>query len=172
MAVGRDPVEPHMLCRLLMQLCSALCSKYRVRLSGEPHLDSLCGSLPAEAVPKRILDIMQVTGLTRENVASHLQVGPSAMPSPFHSRIRCRLGNKNLRTRTWMVGFSTALSDLHAVFASESPTCRSDAYYAGSLLSPPKSICTVSLHGFLTGASFAPGPIRLHVAACRWCRWL
>ena len=28
----------------------------------------------AEAVPKRILDQMQVEGLTRENVASHLQV--------------------------------------------------------------------------------------------------
>ena len=31
---------------------------------------------PAEAVPKRILDQMDVEGLTRENVASHLQVGP------------------------------------------------------------------------------------------------
>ena len=29
---------------------------------------------PAEAVPKRILDAMNVEGLTRENVASHLQV--------------------------------------------------------------------------------------------------
>lgn len=27
-----------------------------------------------EAVPKRILDLMNVDGLTRENVASHLQV--------------------------------------------------------------------------------------------------
>lgn len=27
----------------------------------------------AEAVPKRILDLMNVEGLTRENVASHLQ---------------------------------------------------------------------------------------------------
>lgn len=31
---------------------------------------------PAEAVPKRILDAMNVEGLTRENVASHLQVWP------------------------------------------------------------------------------------------------
>ena len=31
-------------------------------------------SVPAEAVPKRILDLMNVEGLTRENVASHLQV--------------------------------------------------------------------------------------------------
>ena len=30
--------------------------------------------LLAEAVPKRILDLMNVEGLTRENVASHLQV--------------------------------------------------------------------------------------------------
>lgn len=30
--------------------------------------------LPAEAVPKKILDVMDVGGLTRENVASHLQV--------------------------------------------------------------------------------------------------
>jgi two-component response regulator (ARR-B family) len=28
----------------------------------------------AEAVPKRILDLMKVEGITRENVASHLQV--------------------------------------------------------------------------------------------------
>lgn len=28
----------------------------------------------AEAVPKRILELMNVPGLTRENVASHLQV--------------------------------------------------------------------------------------------------
>jgi hypothetical protein len=28
----------------------------------------------AEAVPKRILELMSVHGLTRENVASHLQV--------------------------------------------------------------------------------------------------
>lgn len=36
-------------------------------------------SLPAaaEAVPKRILDLMNVEGLTRENVASHLQVSCS-----------------------------------------------------------------------------------------------
>jgi hypothetical protein len=51
-----------------------------------------------------------------------------------------------------MVGFVMALSDLHAAFASESPTCRSDPYYAGSLLSPSKSICSVSLHRFLIGS--------------------
>lgn len=28
----------------------------------------------AEAVPKKILELMNVPGLTRENVASHLQV--------------------------------------------------------------------------------------------------
>lgn len=32
----------------------------------------------AEAVPKRILDAMNVEGLTRENVASHLQARPPA----------------------------------------------------------------------------------------------
>ncbi len=31
----------------------------------------------AEAVPKRILDLMNVEGLTRENVASHLQASLS-----------------------------------------------------------------------------------------------
>jgi len=31
--------------------------------------------LVLEAVPKRILELMNVPGLTRENVASHLQVG-------------------------------------------------------------------------------------------------
>lgn len=31
----------------------------------------------SEAVPKRILELMNVPGLTRENVASHLQVSIS-----------------------------------------------------------------------------------------------
>lgn len=35
--------------------------------------------LNAEAVPKRILDLMNVDGLTRENVASHLQVQPNLL---------------------------------------------------------------------------------------------
>lgn len=35
-----------------------------------------CGT---EAVPKRILDAMNVEGLTRENVASHLQVWHAAV---------------------------------------------------------------------------------------------
>jgi hypothetical protein len=39
--------------------------------------------LIAEAVPKRILDQMNVEGLTRENVASHLQVPPPLSP-PSH----------------------------------------------------------------------------------------
>lgn len=30
--------------------------------------------MDAEAVPKKILELMNVPGLTRENVASHLQV--------------------------------------------------------------------------------------------------
>lgn len=30
--------------------------------------------ISAEAVPKKILELMNVPGLTRENVASHLQV--------------------------------------------------------------------------------------------------
>lgn len=44
-----------------------------------PHLVSCL----AEAVPKRILDLMNVEGLTRENVASHLQVSSSPV---CHSR--------------------------------------------------------------------------------------
>ena len=38
----------------------------------------LCLLACTEAVPKRILDLMNVEGLTRENVASHLQVPTSA----------------------------------------------------------------------------------------------
>jgi len=34
----------------------------------------ICHAPVAEAVPKRILELMSVHGLTRENVASHLQV--------------------------------------------------------------------------------------------------
>ena len=34
----------------------------------------VCHFCGAEAVPKRILELMGVHGLTRENVASHLQV--------------------------------------------------------------------------------------------------
>jgi SHAQKYF class myb-like DNA-binding protein len=37
----------------------------------------------AEAVPKKILDLMNVEGLTRENVASHLQ----AQIFPFSSSL-------------------------------------------------------------------------------------
>ena len=35
----------------------------------------------AEIVPKRILEIMNVQGLTRENIASHLQVRLSPLSS-------------------------------------------------------------------------------------------
>jgi len=38
----------------------------------------------AEAVPKRILDLMNVEGLTRENVASHLQVTAVSHPTISH----------------------------------------------------------------------------------------
>jgi SHAQKYF class myb-like DNA-binding protein len=38
------------------------------------HAEALVVTSRAEAVPKRILDLMNVEGLTRENVASHLQV--------------------------------------------------------------------------------------------------
>ena len=37
-------------------------------------MENSCWVFLAEAVPKRILDIMNVDNLTRENVASHLQV--------------------------------------------------------------------------------------------------
>lgn len=36
--------------------------------------DMVSSIVIAEAFPKRILDLMNVEGLTRENVASHLQV--------------------------------------------------------------------------------------------------
>ena len=38
------------------------------------HLKPMLSLRVTEAVPKRILDAMNVEGLTRENVASHLQV--------------------------------------------------------------------------------------------------
>ena len=41
----------------------------------------------SEAVPKRILELMNVPGLTRENVASHLQVW--FFPTPQTSIIPC-----------------------------------------------------------------------------------
>lgn len=46
----------------------------------------------AEAVPKRILDLMNVEGLTRENVASHLQ----ALIFPFCTRIMIKLHSRQL----------------------------------------------------------------------------
>lgn len=46
-----------------------LCNQY-----GPIDLSALIVCYNAEAVPKRILDLMNVDGLTRENVASHLQV--------------------------------------------------------------------------------------------------
>lgn len=39
-----------------------------------PIIIYACTNFFAEAVPKRILELMNVPGLTRENVASHLQV--------------------------------------------------------------------------------------------------
>jgi hypothetical protein len=38
------------------------------------HHAYICIIFYAEAVPKKILELMNVPGLTRENVASHLQV--------------------------------------------------------------------------------------------------
>lgn len=38
------------------------------------HLHYQVCHASAEAVPKKILELMNVPGLTRENVASHLQV--------------------------------------------------------------------------------------------------
>jgi len=38
------------------------------------HLAYIYFIFSAEAVPKKILELMNVPGLTRENVASHLQV--------------------------------------------------------------------------------------------------
>ena len=49
--------------------CGNLCA--RVACGCNMIACNLCG---AEAVPKRILELMGVHGLTRENVASHLQV--------------------------------------------------------------------------------------------------
>lgn len=46
----------------------------------------------AEAVPKRILDLMNVEGLTRENVASHLQ----ALIFPFCRRIMIKFHSRQL----------------------------------------------------------------------------
>ena len=53
-----------------VQLCSIL-----VPVALVPDLHHVFSL--AEAVPKRILDLMNVEGLTRENVASHLQVNNS-----------------------------------------------------------------------------------------------
>ena len=39
-----------------------------------PQLMFSVGCMFPEAVPKKILELMNVPGLTRENVASHLQV--------------------------------------------------------------------------------------------------
>lgn len=47
-------------------------SKYVPSVDSQLLLYVSCGF--AEAVPRKILDIMNVQGLTRENVASHLQV--------------------------------------------------------------------------------------------------
>lgn len=43
----------------------------------------------SEAVPKRILELMNVPGLSRENVASHLQVGCIL---PYLSHMLCCFG--------------------------------------------------------------------------------
>ena len=48
------------------------------------HADVLPVTSRAEAVPKRILDLMNVEGLTRENVASHLQVVTVVVQADVH----------------------------------------------------------------------------------------
>ncbi|KAH7306876.1 hypothetical protein KP509_22G035500 [Ceratopteris richardii] len=52
-------------------LCTA--KRQRVVWSVDLHRKFVCAINHLEAVPKRILDLMNVPGLTRENVASHLQ---------------------------------------------------------------------------------------------------
>ncbi|KAF8687757.1 hypothetical protein HU200_042692 [Digitaria exilis] len=47
--------------------------RQRVQWSGDLHRNKTFVALNTEAVPKNILEVMNVDGLTRENVASHLQ---------------------------------------------------------------------------------------------------
>jgi len=65
-AVNQLGVDSELKTCLLMHLCVSmfvfLSNLYRI------------GAFNAEAVPKKILEMMNVPGLTRENVASHLQV--------------------------------------------------------------------------------------------------
>lgn len=56
-----------------------------------------------EAVPKKILELMNVPGLTRENVASHLQVGYFHIRSQNLARFQMSLN---------FIYFSTRLSEL------------------------------------------------------------
>lgn len=63
--------------------------------------------LIAEAVPKRILDVMNVAGLTRENVASHLQVAPGVPRGPAR-RLQCRRPGAGQSCGPGRTGFRTA----------------------------------------------------------------
>jgi len=69
--------------------------------------------LYSEAVPKKILELMNVPGLTRENVASHLQVS--------YCYTVCTLG------RTWFKFYTYLIEDpfFHLVFVTEIPVVSS-----------------------------------------------
>jgi hypothetical protein len=58
----------------LLQLAASAMHMMPQLVTGLPCQQTLLVMFRAEAVPKRILDLMNVEGLTRENVASHLQV--------------------------------------------------------------------------------------------------
>lgn len=47
-----------------------------------------CSPPSAEAVPKKILDLMGVSGLTRENVASHLQASTMHHYAAMHCTVQ------------------------------------------------------------------------------------
>lgn len=61
------PVTPSFFWR-----CPLLAYAHRASITDLEQMSAAASCV--EAVPKRILDLMNVEGLTRENVASHLQV--------------------------------------------------------------------------------------------------
>ncbi|XP_006486036.1 two-component response regulator ARR10-like isoform X1 [Citrus sinensis] len=114
-----------------------------------------------KAVPKKILDLMNVEGLTRENVASHLQ--------KFRLSLK-RLGNKTLEagmvasvgskdSSYLRIGALDGFGGSHSVNSPGrlSSSALSSSYVPGSMIGRLNSSAGLSMHGIASSGMIKPG---------------
>ncbi|KAK9189831.1 hypothetical protein WN943_018430 [Citrus x changshan-huyou] len=115
-----------------------------------------------KAVPKKILDLMNVEGLTRENVASHLQ--------KFRLSLKRLLSNKTLEagmiasvgskdSSYLRIGALDGFGGLHSVNSPGrlSTSALSSSYVPGSMLGMLNSSAGLSMHGIASSGMIKPG---------------